>query len=137
MIFEICAIVATLLFIILTIYLVQTLREVQKSLKNTNKTLSSLELEMAVLRVDLNKLLTSSTDLVQNMNSKLGDLDPLFQSVHNAGNALNTRVHSFKKEYVRPIEEEMEKADVSENIIDVIDLAKIGIKLYQQIKKRK
>jgi len=137
MIFEICAIVVTILLIILTIYIVQTLREVQKSLKNVDKTLSGLELELAILRVDVNKMLSSSTDLVQNVNNKLCDLDPLFLTVHHAGNALNSRIHAFRKDPIRRAEEEEEKADMSENVLDIIDLAKIGIKLYQQIKKRK
>lgn len=137
MIFEICAIVATLMLILLTIYIIQTLREVQKSLKTMSKTLSGLELELAVLQVDLNKLLCSSTELVQKANEKISDLDPLFQIVHHAGNALNARSQSFfRKERTQP-SEEVETKDMSENFLDIIDLAKVGIKLYQQIKKRK
>lgn len=136
MIFEICAIVATLLLIILTVYIVQTLREVRRSVNHTNKILCHLEPELAVLQVDLKKLLNSSTELVQKINDKISDIDPLFQTIHHAGNALNSRVHAFKKDSYR-FEEEIDKTNISERILDIIELTKAGIQLYQQIKKRK
>jgi uncharacterized protein YoxC len=139
MIYEICAIIATLTLVILTIYIIQTLKELQKSLKNVSKTLTDLELEMAVLQVDINKFIRSSTELVQKVNEKILDLDPLFQTVHQAGDALNDfSARSLKKKVpIHPLDEEDEKIDVSDNVLNIIDLAKIGIKLYQQIKKRK
>lgn len=136
MIFEICAIVATLLLIILTVYIVQTLKEVQKSVKNTNRILGNLEPDLAVLQGDIKKLLNSSTELVQKINDKISDIDPLFQTIHHAGNALNSRVHAFKKDSFR-FEEEIEKSNISERILDIIELTKAGVQLYQQIKKRK
>ncbi|MBA3815203.1 MAG: hypothetical protein H0X29_01525 [Parachlamydiaceae bacterium] len=159
MIFEICAIVATGMLIILTIYIVQTLVAVQKSLKNVNKTISKLEVEMAVLQLDinqlvlsstklvekvhikisdlqldLNQLFLSSTDLVEKVNIKISDLDPLFKMVSDGSNAINAR-HQSLKDTFHPIEGKIEEVNISEKILDIIDLTKIGIKLYQQFKE--
>lgn len=133
MVFEICAIVATLMLIILTIYIVFTLKEVQKSLRNMNTTVSGLELELSILREDVNKLLSSSTELVQKVNDKISDLDPLFETVHNVGEALNQLTQ--KRQYIQC--EKQEEKDISEKILDILNFGKIGIKLYQRIKKRK
>lgn len=136
MIFEICAIIATLLFLILTVYIVQTLKGIQRSVKNTNRILDNLEPDLAVMQMDVKRILSSSTELVRRINDKISDMDPLFQTLHHAGNALNARVHAFKKDSFH-FEEEMEKTNVSERILDIIELTKAGVKLYQQIKKGK
>lgn len=135
MIFEITAIVSVIIFLVLAIYIIITLKELQKTLIALKSTIVTLDSELVSLKVELSNFLSNSTTLVGSVNKKLNDLDPLFNTVSNVGVKLNNLTNSFDTYKAR--KEELKNMYWQEKICDAIDMAEIGVKLYQQFRKRR
>lgn len=128
MIFEICAGIATLVFIILAIYIIQTLIAVQRSLNRLTDLAVKLDTKIDPIAQETFKTLQNTTDLTDSVKVKLDAFDPLFQGINDLGCAI--------KHAARPVQEEKKK-QWQDTIAAVIELAAVGVMLWQQIKKRR
>lgn len=141
MIFEICASIATLIFAILTFFIVRTLKEIQNSCKAAGSTLANFEAEAALIKIDAEKLIASSNQLIEKINNKITDLDPLFHSVSSIGTtvdaAVNRLTNSIENHDFHFFKREEKKSNWEEKVLDVIELTGLGIKIFQQMKRRK
>jgi uncharacterized protein YoxC len=121
MIFEICIVIATIVFVILVVYIICTLVTVQRSLNR----LTDLAVRMES-RVD--PILQNTEKLSDSVNTKLEAFDPLFETVNDLSCALRKTTRSY-----------CEKKNMTwqSTITEVIELAAVGIILWQQMKKRR
>jgi uncharacterized protein YoxC len=129
MIFEICAIVGTIAFVVLVVYLIMTLRTVQTSLVHLDP-----------IRHEVEKLLHKSNDITESVHKNMDSLDPLFRTVSNVGASLeNVSKNLHKASFKVPSfleEEEEEVSGWNDKLGDLLDLAAAGVLLWQHIKKK-
>lgn len=137
-IYEICAVVSTLVFIAIGIYLIITLRTVTESLKHINVNLSKLETKLDPISNEAIRLMENSNEIAESIQERLTDLDPLMGSISNIGFALKNITSSFKDEdhSFRFFQKEKKK-DWKDNLNDFIQLASLGVSAWQKIKKEK
>lgn len=138
MIFEICATVITVLLVILTVYLIQTLKTVQDSLKSSKVVLENLADEVTSLKADLHLLLSESTAAAEKINVRINDFDPLLEALASVGRTLKGTAQAFEAR--QNAEEWAERNRASrwqEGIGDVLELTNIGMKIFQQFQRRK
>lgn len=121
MVFEICASLATLAFIILVFYLVQTLRTIRSNVDPIG--------EEAI------KLLQQSNEITQSINQ---GFSPLLQSISSIKCSVEETTEKIKHQ-VRGLAEEKEEeiSQWDEKIIPFIELVIVGIAVYRQFKKGK
>lgn len=149
MIFEICAIVATLVFIVLGIFIVQTLKTVQFSLKNAVESINNLEIELATLKVNADQLMVNSNETIEKINEKIDDISPFVHMFSNLGEVGTKAIRKYEKGKRRSFVEEDEYDDEYEEddedqeshwqgtVAGLVELANLGIKLFKKNKKRK
>jgi uncharacterized protein YoxC len=137
MIFEICAVVVTILLIILTVYIIQTLKGIQHSLKSSRCAIDHLSGEVTRLREDVHLLLKESTEIAEKVNVRINDLDPLLESFSSIGRILKGTAHSFETPTPAFEWRAKKKSDWQDGISNILEFASTGMKIFQQIKKRK
>jgi len=121
MVFEICAAIATLILAILAYFIIQSLRELQKSLKQVNE-----------LTAQLNEKLDPVGQLVTKVNDKLDAVEPIFNSINQLGYFLEEKTSSLTNRVV-----EKQNLSTQDTINSVIELVAKGVLIWQQIKKRR
>lgn len=137
MIFEICISIATIVFVILAFYIIQTLKVVQCSLKDVKKSIENLEIEVALIKINANQLLKNSNEIAEKINCKIDDITPLFDSIFKVGGLIREAVNSFEGRHLHVFTAEEKKSNWQEKVFDLIELTSLGIKVFQQIQKRK
>lgn len=137
MVFEICAAIVTLLLIILTVYIIQTLKAVQHSLKSSQRAMDNLSGEVTHLRENVHLLLKESTEIAEKVNVRINDLDPLLESFSSIGRTLKGTAHSFEPRTFNSEWGDKKKSEWQDNVSTILELASTGMKIFQQIKKRK
>lgn len=136
LIYEICAVVATLVFIGIGIYLILALKALTSSLKMLNMNLSKVESKIEPLTNETVRLLENSNEIVESMQEKLTDLDPLMESITNVGTALkNVTSHFNQEESQFKFFHTEKKKDWQDIVGNLIKLATLGVVTWQKIKK--
>lgn len=137
MIFEICAVIVTLILLILTVYIIQTLKAAQDSLRSSKHAIDKLVNDVTNLKEDVHLLLKESTEVAEKVNVRINDFDPLLESFSSIGRTLKSTAHSFEARTLAPGWTDEKKSDWQDDVSAVLDLASTGMKIFQQIKKRK
>lgn len=119
MVFEICASIATLVFIILAIYIIRTLITLQRALNKINAQIDPLAQETL-------SLLKNGTAVTGSVQDKLEAFDPLFDGIQDLNCAIKQTIRQEQEEKKKPWQD---------TVANVVVLAATGIKLWQQIKK--
>ena len=119
MVIEISVAVIAFAFVVLVIYLVITLIGVRKTLKNVDRTLLEFHHEIRGLTQTTNKV-------AENILFKAQSLDPLFNSLHEVGTVAEKKAENYRLSAV---------ADRNESIEQVVQIAAIGLNLWQKFKK--
>jgi uncharacterized protein YoxC len=138
MIFEICAIAVAIGFIVLIIYLVQTLLVFQKTLKQINRITANVETTLDPISSETIKILQNSNDLAESVQHKLDAFSPLLKSISDLGCTIQrmTSVSNESPHSGMPLQEKKEKLK-KEKLDGLIELLALGILLWQQVKKRR
>jgi uncharacterized protein YoxC len=129
MIYEICAVVGVLVFIVIAYYLVKTLIALQTSLKDIHELSKKLETKIDPVSTEASTLLYHSSQLTKSVADKLEAFDPLLKSISVMGSVAHQAAVSLQ-ERVEP-----ERTKKQSNLNDILDLATLGLMLWQQIKK--
>lgn len=119
MVFEICAGIATLVFIVLAIYIIQTLIAVQRSLKK-------LDANIVPLAQESLNILKNTTDMTGSIKDKLEAFDPLFEGINDMSCAIKQSIRAEREDTKKPWQDTVAK---------VIVLSLASLKVWQQIKK--
>lgn len=133
MIFEICASLATIAFLVLVGYLICTLIKVQKSLKFVNQAVEEVLPQISTCKSELMILLKNSNDLTVSVRRHIDHFDPLLQSIANIGIALNHLTHDMQGCFNSVhVEKKMKWRGTLSSVLEVIDL---GVHILQKLNK--
>lgn len=129
MIYEICASLATLGFIVLVVYFVRTLIAVRQSLKIISAATLKLGTKIDPLTDQALDILQNTNKLTASVNDQIAAFDPLLNTISDLGCALHKTTHSLN-------EESQQKKNPKHNQVeDWMEIAALGVILWQQIKK--
>lgn len=136
MIYEICAIVATIAFAVLVAFLAWTLRDLGKTLNQTHESLRDLNAEK--LSADTSMLMQNLNRLTDQVQGQIETITPLVKSAGNVGDALQDlssslekKTSQFKEEYTR------KETQWQDGIIKVLAVSLIAAKAWNQLKNRR
>lgn len=144
MVFEICAVIATIVFIALAAYLIQTLISVQSTLKQLNALINNVDTKINPLSLETRQILQNSQDLTKTLQGHLEAFSPLLQSIRDIGTIIQRTTGSLNKG--NPIKEELnlirprfeeKKESRREKLEEIIELVALGILFWKQINKRR
>jgi uncharacterized protein YoxC len=123
MIIEISVAVIALAFVILVIYLVVVLKASAVTLGQVNLTL-----------VEARKIIKEADLAVADLKMKFESLNPIFHSVENVGEVLESETHAFKERKIIS-SHEVDEEDLA--ISDFVTLADVGVRLWNKFNKRR
>lgn len=130
-VFEISAIIALLVFVVLTYFLIQALISLNKVLHRIDDTLQRTE----PLTEETALLLQSANAITETVQAQLDSFTPFFCSVAKLGNTLSEATDNLSTR-IKPIEPE-NNPRWQKKMVDLIELATLGAMAWQQLKKRR
>ncbi|WP_347549159.1 DUF948 domain-containing protein [Pseudalkalibacillus hwajinpoensis] len=89
--------VIALVFAILSIFLIKVLKSTEKTLSNTAEMIDSLQGQVDGLTKETTMLLHKTNVLTDDVQTKIGQFQPVFESVKDTGNSLRSLTQSFSK----------------------------------------
>ncbi|WII38648.1 DUF948 domain-containing protein [Paenibacillus thiaminolyticus] len=89
MLVEISALIAALAFAVLVVFLIQTLRSAKQSLDKASKTMEDVQQTVQMLSGDLQAIARNANHMTEELQGQLKKIEPVADSVQNAGEALN------------------------------------------------
>ncbi|BFH67005.1 hypothetical protein J27TS7_53160 [Paenibacillus dendritiformis] len=89
MLVEISALIAALAFAVLVVFLIQTLRSAKQSLDKAARTLEDVQQTVQMLSGDLQAIARNANHMTEELQGQLKKIEPVADSVQNAGEALN------------------------------------------------
>lgn len=131
MIYEICAVVATIVLAALAYYIIQNLRELQQTLKQVNDLVARAQTKIDPISLETIRLLKNSNSLTESVNDKLDSFDPLFNSINKATSVLEEKTNSL----AHNIHYEKNGSHPKDTVSNVIEIVAASILLWQQLKK--
>ncbi|MEK0316273.1 DUF948 domain-containing protein [Cohnella sp. 56] len=94
---QISVAVAAIAFAGLAVYLILTLRRGMTTLGETNKTLAEVRNAVHGLTQEASQLIRNANQVTRDVKGKIQTIDPLFESVHDVGEVIQTVTDSVKK----------------------------------------
>ncbi|WP_374016868.1 DUF948 domain-containing protein [Paenibacillus thiaminolyticus] len=89
MLVEISALIAALAFAVLVVFLIQTLRSAKQSLDEVSRTMEDVQQTVQMLSGDLQAIARNANHMTEELQGQLKKIEPVADSVQNAGEALN------------------------------------------------
>ncbi|MDQ0481154.1 DUF948 domain-containing protein [Guptibacillus hwajinpoensis] len=89
--------VIALVFAVLSVFLIKVLKSTEKTLSNTAKTIDSLQGQIDGLTKETTMILHKTNVLADDVQTKVGQLSPVFQSVKETGDSLHHLTNSLSK----------------------------------------
>ncbi|CAH8707428.1 DUF948 domain-containing protein [Paenibacillus thiaminolyticus] len=89
MLVEISALIAALAFAVLVVFLIQTLRSAKHSLDKASRTMEDVQQTVQMLSGDLQAIARNANHMTEELQGQLKKIEPVADSVQNAGEALN------------------------------------------------
>lgn len=89
MIWQISVAVVAVAFVVLVVYLIKTLRAAEQSLHTTTTTLQEVQKTIDQLGFEVKQIVKQANDLTGDLQHKMKQIDPVLESVKNAGEVLN------------------------------------------------
>ncbi|NGP61675.1 DUF948 domain-containing protein [Paenibacillus thiaminolyticus] len=89
MLVEISALIAALAFAVLVVNLIQTLRSAKQSLDKASRTMEDVQQTVQMLSGDLQAIARNANHMTEELQGQLKKIEPVADSVQNAGEALN------------------------------------------------
>ncbi|MBA3722362.1 MAG: DUF948 domain-containing protein [Parachlamydiaceae bacterium] len=159
MIIEISIAIIAVAFVVLVIYLVATLKSLGITLGQVNITLSDGRKQIDDVLEETKKVIEHTNNISADIQKKVEYFDPLFKTVEDLGGILEHRTASFREKIEAEEEETVhariaanrhlrsEKTKVTEKsteksedpvklVADIVELTSLGIRLWQNFKKR-
>lgn len=138
LVYEICSIVSTLVFIVIAFYLIKVLKALFVSFTHLNASVSKIETKIIPITDESIKLLENANGIAESVRDKLSDLDPLMGSISDMGSALHNATSSFTKKNESSSHKffhKEEKRDWQDIANDLINIVTLGVIIWQKIKK--
>jgi len=132
MVFEISAAIITLVIVVLAVYLIKLIKDIQVFLLSTRKTMERLEIELASVKTEILPLIRSGSVIVDKTKEQMDNFDPLLKSVSHIGVYLNGLTSETPELFLKKRNPSWE-----DKVSDVLELASLGLKTFQQFQKRR
>lgn len=97
MLIELSVAVIAAAFVALTIYLIITLRSVNDSVQHVSKTLEKVQLQVDEVTRETVIMMRTTNQITEDLHKKLKQVDALFESVGDVGEAVNQVTSSVKQ----------------------------------------
>lgn len=139
MIIDVSIAVIALAFVVLVIYLICLMNALRVTLSQVNHTLVDA-------RTQLGELGSQTQKVVEATNQMSSDLKPIFNAINQAGQILEHQATALKNDFIDSVSEEHAEEDEKKSgfpekgltaTAAILELAGIGINLWQKIKKRR
>lgn len=139
MIIDVSVAVIALAFVVLVIYLITVIKALRVTLAQVNQTLVET-------RVQLAELGSHTQKVVENTNQMSSDLKPIFNAINQAGQILEHQATALKKDFIDSVYDDLDEEGEKNGGLPekgltataaILELAGIGINLWQKIKKRR
>jgi uncharacterized protein YoxC len=155
MIIEISVAVIAVAFVLLVIYLIVMLKTLKSTLNQVNYLIFDARKQLDEMGTEAKKIIDHTNQISLDLKYKMETLNPLFQSVENIGEVLEDKAENLKKSSERsrsgnsasPLfthKDHLYHRDPSEELTgskalvpDILELASLGIRLWQKLKKRR
>lgn len=163
MIIEVSVAVIALTFVILAIYMIFLLRLLLVTTQRVNRLLIDAHQKFDDVSIQATKAVEHTNQISFDLKKKMESLDPIFNSLSNVGEVLETKSLHFKKKALQPSETEQEESRHSINeswnrhshakagghrfrsdldhesnkIAEILEIAGMGLRLWEKIKKRR
>jgi len=136
-VYAICAVVATVIFLVIGFFLVKTLIATIKALRNFNATMLKMDDKIDPIVDEVVKLLENHNSLAESVQDKLVDLDPLMDSISDVGSALHNVTNSFSDDAPKlKFFQKEKRRGWQDSLGDLVELAMVGVSAWKKIKKR-
>lgn len=131
MIINICAIIVTLLFLILVIFLVRALNSTRILVNRLDYILSKNERQLEILLKD-------AQIVSEDIQHKLKSVDSLFQVISTLGEFVNSRLSELKQEksYLKSRSFNSSPKGSTDTAIDFLELLGLSIYEWKNLKRR-
>ena len=149
MIIEISVAVVGLAFVALVIYLIMMIKSLRVTLGQVNQTLVEARKQLGDVGGQAQKILEHTNQVSFDIKNKVEAFNPIFNAVSNAGEILEHKTFAIKKEFFASEHEEghkqsslheEKKSSQTEGVLAaaaILELAGIGVRLWQKFKKRR
>jgi uncharacterized protein YoxC len=148
MIIEISIAVIALAFVALVIYLITLFKSIRITLGQVNQTLVEARKQLGEIGGQAQKVMEHTNQISFDLKQKVDAFTPIFNAVSNAGEILDYKSSALKKEFLAASEEnDLSDADLEKKKIAqapglmtaaaILELAGIGMRLWQKLKKRR
>lgn len=138
MIIEISIAIAVLAFVVLVYFLVKTLIDVRKTLKQVNQTMLFLESRVDPVQEEALELLKKTNKITGTLHTQMEAVNPLFETVHDVGNAFQDATSEFAHGIQhRKFRKEEKHQKWSETLVDILELGSHALNVWKQAKKRR
>jgi uncharacterized protein YoxC len=166
MIIEISVAVIALAFVALVIYLISLVRSLQVTLGKVNEILKDGHKQLDAVVTEAKKVMEQTTHIGAGIQKKVDSFDPIFKTVEDLGEIIENRAAHLRDEVTgadsqtethsstyrhtaagkriaekRTLEknttEKSPQSDIVRLITDIIELTSLGIRLWQNFKKRR
>lgn len=140
--FDISFLIIAIAFAILVVFLVLFIVSLRKTLKRVDQSIVILQKKVNELGHEPQELIHNASAITADIYGKLRYLDPLFRTVHNLGESLETKTSRFKEKTFwvpnRKLGEptfEEEEGHKQSTASDVLEWALLGINIWKKFKK--
>lgn len=150
MVIEISVAVIALAFVALVVYLVMMIKTLRITMGQVNQTLVEARRQLNEIGGQAQRVAEHTNQISFDLKHKVEAFTPIFNAIANAGDILEHKSSEIKKEYLHSNEggdelnlnsEEKKKALQTRQglvtVAAVLELAGIGIRLWQKLKKRR
>ncbi|MBA2369524.1 MAG: DUF948 domain-containing protein [Candidatus Protochlamydia sp.] len=155
MIIEISVAVIAVAFVFLVIYLIVLLKSLKSTMNQVNFLIFDARKQLDEMGGEAKKIIDHTNQISLDLKYKMETLNPLFQSVENIGEVLEDKAEDFKKSSIRsrtsnstsPLfthKDNLQNRDSTADprgskalVPDILELASLGIRLWQKLKKRR
>lgn len=149
MIIEISVGIIALAFVVLVIYLITMIKALRITMGQVNQTLVEARKQLGEVGGQAQKVMEHTNQISYDLKQKVEAFNPIFNAVTYAGEILERKTSSIKKEFLASEEEdessslnfeEKKKSTQTQGLLAaaaILELAGIGVQLWQKLKKRR
>lgn len=138
---EISIFIIALAFAILVVYVIKTLKSVQKSTEQINEGLIHMQKEIDLVSKETTELIRNTNKLTIDLQEKSKSLDSLFHSIDDVGIVVNQVTQSAKQvssTLTGTLQRSVKNATVQRDKVDeVMKYISLGLSIWQKFQSRK
>ena len=150
MIIDISIAISSIAFVVLVIYLIVMIKALRTTLGQVNQTLTEARKQLGEVGSQAQQMIEKTHQISSDLKEKVDAFNPIFNAVNQAGQILEYQATALKKDFLTSSQEKNDYSslDLSEQIekkkkqplmtiAAILELAGIGMSLWQKLKKKR